>query len=80
MISKIFYIYLSVLFIFISTELSTEENNKMAKEFYPYTEWVPVVKSKNGSIYAIMFDESLWGLKRLRIKRLREFGLKRFIL
>lgn len=70
MIWKILYIYLFILFIFISTELFAGEKKEMAKEFYPYTEWVPVAASKDGNISAIRFDESLLAeeIKRIWVK------------
>lgn len=77
MISKIFYIYLSILFILIPAELSAGENNKVAKEFYPYTEWVPVVKDIYGDIYAIkFFDESLWKAEATKDKEIKRVWIK----
>lgn len=61
---------MSILFIFISTELFAGEKKEMAKEFYPYTEWVPVAASTDGNISAIKFDESLLAeeIKRIWVK------------
>lgn len=70
MIWKILYIYFSILFIFISTELFAGEKKEMAKEFYPYTEWVPIAACKDGNVSAIKFDESLLAeeIKRIWVK------------